>query len=149
MQGEKDKNLLIDKVRGIFNSIPISIDEKGYLIQLMHNQDMRDVLTDIISEINQPQQLDNYECLKLIADIQRFVLTLCVHEGLQEHKLLYVILESSQNVYYCREKKRKVYLSQLLYDHGIWSDMNNWKECIDYILRLKIEDALRRKKRKE
>ena len=27
--------------------------------------------------------------------------------------------------------------------------MNNWKECIDYILKLKIEDALRRKKRKE
>ena len=55
MQGQKDKNLLLDKVRGIFNSIPITIDEKGYLIQLMHNQDMRDTLTDIISEINQPQ----------------------------------------------------------------------------------------------
>ena len=52
---EKDKELLNEKVRGIFNSIPISIDEKGYIIQLMHNQDMRDILTDIISEINQPQ----------------------------------------------------------------------------------------------
>ena len=115
----------------------------------MHVQEMRDVLTDIISEITSTQQLESYECLKLIADIQRFVLTLFVHEQFNDYKLLYVILESSQNVFYCKEKKRKVYLSSLLYDHGIWSDMNNWKECIDYMLRLKIEDALRRKKRKE
>ena len=52
-------------------------------------------------------------------------------------------------MYFCKERKRKVYLSALLHDHGIWSDINNWKECIDYMLRLKIEDALRRKKRKE
>ena len=29
---EKDKELLNEKVRGIFNSHPISIDEKGYII---------------------------------------------------------------------------------------------------------------------
>lgn len=27
--------------------------------------------------------------------------------------------------------------------------MNNWRECIDYIIKIKIEDAVRRKKRKE
>jgi hypothetical protein len=47
------------------------------------------------------------------------------------------------------QKKRKVYLSSLLYDHGIWSDSNNWKECIEFIIKLKIEDAVKRKKRKE
>ena len=109
---------------------------------------MRDVLTDILSEITQPQELESFECLKLIADIQRFVLTLFVHEDLLDYKLLYVVLESSQNVYFYKEKKRKVYLSALLSDHGIWSDMNVWKETIDYMLKLKIEDALRRKKRK-
>ena len=49
--------------------MPITIDEKGYLIQLMHVQEMRDVLTDIISEVTSSQQLESYECLKLIADI--------------------------------------------------------------------------------
>ena len=57
------------QVRGLFNSVPITIDEKGYLIQLMHVQEMRDVLTDIISEITSATQLESYECLKLIADI--------------------------------------------------------------------------------
>jgi len=146
---KRDKDLLQEKVRGLFDSIVFDIDEKGYLIQLMHQQDMRDVLTDILSEITQPLKLDSFDCLKLVADIQRFVLTLFVHEDFNDFKLLYVILESSQNVFWCKEKKRKVYLSALLSDHGIWSDMNAWKECIDYMLKLKIEDAVRRKKRKE
>lgn len=27
--------------------------------------------------------------------------------------------------------------------------MNNWRECIDYIIKVKIEETIRRKKRKE
>lgn len=50
---------------------------------------------------------------------------------------------------YFTQKKRKQYLSGLLYDHGIWSDMTNWRDCIDYIIKIKIEDAVRRKKRRE
>lgn len=46
-------------------------------------------------------------------------------------------------------KKRKVYLSTLIADHGIWSDTANWRDCIEYMIKLKIEDALRRKKRRE
>jgi hypothetical protein len=46
----------------------------------MHDYNMRCNLTDIISEINQPLELANYECMKLLADILRFVMTLFVHE---------------------------------------------------------------------
>lgn len=41
---------------------------------------MRDILSDIVSEINQPVELANYECMKLLADVLRFVMTLFVHE---------------------------------------------------------------------
>ena len=46
----------------------------------MHSFAMRSILTDIIGEINQPHELASYECLKLLADILRFVMTLFVHE---------------------------------------------------------------------
>lgn len=62
------------------NSQSIKIEEKGYVLQLMHQQEMRDCLSDILSEINQPLELANYECMKLLADIVRFVMTLFVHE---------------------------------------------------------------------
>lgn len=37
----KDMILLITQMRGLFASVPIKIDEKGYLIQLMHHYEMR------------------------------------------------------------------------------------------------------------
>ena len=49
----KDKRLLVTQMRGLFNSIPIRIEEKGYLIQLMHTQDMRVQMADILSEVTQ------------------------------------------------------------------------------------------------
>jgi len=36
---------------------------------------MRLVLTDILNEINSPKSLNNYECIKVLADILKFVLT--------------------------------------------------------------------------
>ena len=115
----------------------------------MHDQEMRDTLSDIVSEINQPVELANYECIKLLADVLRFVMTLFVHEQLSDYKLLYMVLESSQLVHYMAARKRKVYLTSLIADHGIWGDSNNWRDMIEYMIRLKIEDAHRRKKRRE
>ena len=87
--------------------------------------------------------------MKLLADVIRFVMTLFVHEQLTDFKLLYMVLECCQLVYYMAAKKRKVYLSSLIADHGIWSDSTNFRDCIDYMIRLKIEDAHRRKKLRE
>ena len=87
--------------------------------------------------------------MKLLADILRFVMTLFVHERLNDYRLLYIVLECQQQIYYVTGKKRKIYLSSLIADHGIWSDSSNWRDTIEYILNLKIEDANRRKKRRE
>lgn len=76
----RDFQLLENQVRGLLNSQTIRIEEKGYLLQLMHDVELRDCLADVIGEINQPLELANYECMKLLADILRFVMTLFVHE---------------------------------------------------------------------
>lgn len=49
----KDKRLLVTQMRGLFNSVPIRIEEKGYLIQLMHTHEMRVQMADILSEVTQ------------------------------------------------------------------------------------------------
>lgn len=96
----KDKRLLINQMRGLFNSVPIKIEEKGFLIQLMHNFEMRLAMTDILAEVNQSRQIHSHECLKLIADILRFILTLFVHEQLSDYRLFYSILECSSFLYF-------------------------------------------------
>lgn len=59
----------------LLRSEQISLEEKGKLIQLMHNKALRGAMTDILKEITSPRQLTNAECLKLIADIIKFILT--------------------------------------------------------------------------
>jgi hypothetical protein len=56
-------------------SEPITIEEKGVLIQLMHNTKMRVLISEIFDEIKSPKKVDSAECLKIIADILKFVLT--------------------------------------------------------------------------
>lgn len=46
----------------------------------MHNKPLRAVLTEVLHDINSPKPLQNIDCLKQIADIIKFILTLFVHE---------------------------------------------------------------------
>jgi hypothetical protein len=64
--------------------------------------------------------------------------------------LLYAILESSHHIYYVSQEKRKFFLYSLLEDHGIWhGDARNWRECILEAVGRKVEEAAKRKQRKE
>mmetsp|Transcript_34714 Transcript_34714/g.25855 ORF Transcript_34714/g.25855 Transcript_34714/m.25855 type:complete len:175 (+) Transcript_34714:964-1488(+) len=124
-----DRQILCTQIRKLLNSELISLEEKGYLIQLMHDHRLRPVLSELLGEANSSRPLKNFDCLKLLSDLIKFVLTLFVHEGNVDFKMLYMILESSQHVHYIHNN-RKTFLAGLLCDHGIWQDANIWKECI-------------------
>lgn len=36
----------------------------------------------------------------------------------------------------------------MLSEHGIWQDGGNWRECIQYVVDVKVQEAIRRKKKK-
>lgn len=92
----------------LFESKPITIEQKGVLISLMHTEVMRETLADLLSEVGTSvRQIASYEVLKLIADVIRFVLTLFVHENFDEYRLLYTILDSSSHIFCIKTKKRK------------------------------------------
>ena len=52
-------------------------------------------MTEILMEITAPKSIQNVQCLTLIADILRFLLTLFVHEQGADYRLLSVILDVS------------------------------------------------------
>jgi len=109
---EEDRHLLVTHFRGmLFESRPITIEQKGSLISLMHMKTMRQTLADILMEVGTSvRQIQTFEVLKLIADVIRFVLTLFVHENFDEYRLLYVILDASAHVYCLSQARRKQYL---------------------------------------
>ena len=79
--------------------------------------------------------------LRLISDILRFILTLFVHEQDADYRLLAVILESSQQLFFI-SNKRKQNLTYYLLDHGIWQDTGAWRECIEATVKYKIQEAV-------
>lgn len=52
-------------------------------------------MTDVLGEINSPKRIENADCLRMIADIMRFCLTLFVHEEVTDYRLLAAILDCS------------------------------------------------------
>lgn len=70
------------------------------IMQLMYDHNYRKILTDILCEITTPKKIENIDCLKIISDIIRFVLTLFVHEENTDSKLFLAILDCSVNIYF-------------------------------------------------
>lgn len=78
---------------------------------MMHDASIREIFTTILLEVgNQPRLIKNQQCLRLLSELIRFVLTLFVHEESVNFRLLYVILDSSSYLYYLGQKRRKIYL---------------------------------------
>lgn len=110
---------------------------------MMHDTKMRMFMTEILSEITANKFINNIECLRLIADILRFVLTLFVHEEGCDFRLMAVILDASQYLYFS-SNRRKQYLSYYLVDHGIWTDTGAWRDCIEAHLKFKMSESVER-----
>jgi hypothetical protein len=147
---QADRQLVSDQLHKLLKSQPISIEEKGMLIQGMHNKVQRQVVTEVLHEINTLKPLSNLDCLKQIADVFKFILTLFVHEQSSDYKLLYSILDSSHHIFYLSDRKRKQFLYTLLEEHGIWhgNDGRTWRECILEVVQIKMQDVQKRKLRK-
>lgn len=96
-----DAKLLMQKVRAlILQQQVISIEDKGHIIHMLHDQRMRAILTDLLAEVTGPKRIENIEVLRITADIMRFVLTLFVHDEFSDPKLFGAILESASHIYY-------------------------------------------------
>ena len=142
--------MITETFQRLLKSQPISLEEKGQIIHCMHDRRLRTVVTEVLTEVKTPKPLSNADCLKQLADIIKFILTLFVHEQSNDYRLLYSVLDSSHQIYYIGgTSRRKLFLYVLLEDHGIWhGDAHNWRECIQEIVLLKVADAVKRKARK-
>lgn len=64
----------------VYESKPVTLDERGEVISIMNDSAMRVAVTEVLQEINAPKIISNIDCLQLISDILRHILTLFVHE---------------------------------------------------------------------
>ena len=91
-----DYQNLQDKLRQmIYDSNPITMDEKGELVHIMNNSNMRTGATEVLQEVQAPRAVKNIDCLKLLSDILRFILTLFVHEKSADFDFMTAMLDSA------------------------------------------------------
>lgn len=129
----------------IYESKPISMEEKGELVHILNDQKMRIAATEVLQEVQAPKNVKNVDCLKLLSDILRFILTLFIHEKTADFEFLTAMLDSAQNIFFVKNN-RKMYLTHFLVDHGIWSNLRVWKACIELNISNKIKEANERLK---
>lgn len=134
----------------IYESKPITMDEKGEMVALLNNSKLWFAITEVLQDIMAPRPIENMDCLNLLSDLVRFILTLFVHENSIDYQLLRAMLESSSYLYHVSGlTKRKSLLTHFIMDHGIWADVQAWKECISINIRDKIEESSERTKRRQ
>lgn len=70
-----------DKLRQmIYDSKPITIEEKAELIHVLNDPKLRVAFTEVLNEVTGPRSIKDFDCLKLLSELYRFLLTLFVHE---------------------------------------------------------------------
>ena len=79
----------------IYESKPISMEEKGELVHILNDQKMRIAATEVLQEVQAPKNVKNVDCLKLLSDILRFILTLFIHEKTADFEFLTAMLDSA------------------------------------------------------
>ena len=76
-----DYQLVLDKLsQMIYESKPITMEERGEIVHVLNDQRIRESVTEILMDIKAPKRIHNLDCLKLLSDVIRFLLTLFVHE---------------------------------------------------------------------
>lgn len=76
----------------------------------------------------------------------------CIIDGFEYgfvlFELLRAMLESSAMIFYL-QNNRKTLLTHLIMDHGIWKDIQAWKECIDTNIKIKMKESSERMKKRQ
>ena len=109
---------------------------------------LRDAMTEVLSDLQAPRQVFDIECVKILADLMRYMLTIFVHEDKIDFKLLRAMLEASSQIYFV-DNKRRTLVTHYIWDHGIWRNIEAWRMCIEVNITDKITEAAERSKRRK
>lgn len=131
-----------------------SKQELSKLIQAFHEKDTRMKITEILKMVGTPVCVVSLAGLRTLGELIKYLLTAIIHEKDVNFKVIYAILNCSQQIYFqpymnveeenkldsrqrrisSRLRFKKQYLTQFVNDHGIWQEENIWKSVLQKVL---------------
>ena len=74
----------------------ITFEEKSDFISALHDQTVREIVAEYLKVINSPKVIENWEALKTLGEIIKYLLTAFVHEKDENYRIIHAILNASQ-----------------------------------------------------
>ena len=73
----------------------LTFDQKGEVIQAMHNSQIRDSISETIKIINSPKLIENGDTMTTLGEVIKYMLTAFIHEKDDNYKVIYSVLHVS------------------------------------------------------
>lgn len=86
----------------------------------------------------------------MLADLLRYALTIFTRDKeLLDYMMIYAVMHCINLIHVKTPARRPVFLCKLVKDHVIWLEKSTIQQCISHVIRHKIDESIRRKKRQE
>lgn len=66
----------------------ISYDDKGEIIQALHDKKVRESVAEMLRMISSPKHIENAEALKTLGELIKYLLTAFVHEKDENYRVV-------------------------------------------------------------
>ena len=151
-QEELDKNINFVKTKikdMIRNQTEMTMEDKADLLDLIH---FKEVNYRVSEELKTITDVKEYHVLKDLSDIVNYMITESINDKHNDFKIINNILNSASSIY-CRKSPegqpqvKKIYLTDFLKPHAIWTEKSRWKTWIYCIIEEKKKESLMKKKK--
>ncbi len=95
-----DVELIMDlAVTSLIDGKPLSMEQKGDVVEQLHTTEGREVLAYRLSDITQPTLVAPMEAFKCFSEVVGYLLTMYVMERTLNNEVTIIVLTLSRNIY--------------------------------------------------
>ena len=141
-----NKNFVTNAIEGLFQGKEMPPDEQLKVFELLHESYISATLSNHLNSIKSPRKLESLNILKSLAEIIKYLITVSIHDKQNDFDIILHVLGCSQFIYAIDNVSlRKILLTHLIKDHGIWQDISKWILWIYRVIENKRQEFQTRK----
>eukprot|EP00826_Nyctotherus_ovalis_P045038 TRINITY_DN4929_c0_g1_i48.p1 TRINITY_DN4929_c0_g1~~TRINITY_DN4929_c0_g1_i48.p1 ORF type:complete len:908 (+),score=258.63 TRINITY_DN4929_c0_g1_i48:153-2876(+) len=131
----------------VFSAKPLTVERKASLIQYLHKNEGKEMLSELLSKIKQITFVSSIDAFKDIGELINSQLNAYLVDQVYDKNSLQTILNASRKVYTNIDNKHQ-FLYSLISDNPLWRDIGRWKEVIEFAIQQSIRISENKLKKK-
>lgn len=141
-----NKEYVKQSIEGLFGGKEIATEEQLKIFELLHETYITPVVSKCLLKINSPKKLANVSTLKSLSEIVKYLITVSIHDKQNDFEIIHVVMGCSQLIYAIDDvSMRKILLTHMIKDHGVWQDISKWILWIYKVIESRRQEFLTKK----